>query len=503
MLVFLGVMTGPFVLMGSKRSGFPFVILKVQTMTKSAFGLLLALTLPLAGCITPRPIPVGANTNTQVSVARSFVVKPTISPGLTTLTLPYNQASVDHLVIKIFSVEEGVETPFTEEEQPLQKVLTPDNFTEASLLANFKVGTTYRARAYAYATSDDTQLISDPNASYVDVSFTEDVSIALGQLTVLLVSRPKLPYSSLTLAGSTSGYLDGPGASAKFKNPIGLALDSAGNLFVADLSNFCIRKITSTGVVTTFAGNPGVPGNLDGVGTQARFGLPYGLTVDAQDNLYVSDLDYHSIRKIQPNGTVSTLAGGNGSGVADGTGTAAHFSVPSGLCMLNSQQLAVADTNNSLIRIVNIGSGLVETMAQASTSFNQPSDLTVSGNALYVADTGNNRIRRIANNTISTFAGSTTPGFVDATGALARFNAPTAIDHDSAGNIYVAEYGNNAIRRIDASGSVLTLAGKGATGSVEGIGTGSSFYHPMGIRVDSQHNIYVSDYHNNRIRKLQ
>lgn len=472
-------------------------------MTKSVFGLLLALSLPLAGCINPRPIPVGATTNTQVTVARSFVVKPSISPGITTLALPYNQASVDHLLIRLFAVEDGVETPFTEDDQPVQKVLTPDNFSEVTLLANFKVGTTYRARAYAYATSDDTQLISDPAASYVDVSFTEDVSIAIGQLTVLLVSRSKLPYSSATFAGSDAGYLDGQGSNAKFRNPIGLTMDSTGNLYVADLANFCIRKITSTGVVTTFAGNPGVAGNVDGVGTQARFGLPYSLAMDAQNNLYVSDLNFHSIRKIQANGTVSTLAGGNGSGLADGAGTAAHFSAPAGICMLNSQQLAVADTNNSLIRILNVDTGVVSTMAQASSSFNQPSDLTVFGNYLYVADTGNNRIRRIANNSISTFAGSMTPGFVNGTGTAARFNAPIGIDHDSAGNIYVAEYGNNAIRRIDASGSVITLAGYPATGSVEGTGTGIRLNHPMAIKVDAQDNIYISDYDNNRIRKLQ
>ncbi len=276
-----------------------------------------------------------------------------------------------------------------------------------------------------------------------------------------LVRKITSPAVVTTLAGSSNGYADGTGAAAKFFGPAGVAVDASGNIYVADGVNNRIRKITSGGVVTTLAG--GTQGYLDGTGTAAQFFSPTGIAVDASGNVYVADTYNQRIRKISTAGVATTLAGsgptgpGNG-GYTDGAGTVAQFNAPAGLAVDASGNIYVADYNNFLIRKIT-AAGLVTTLAGSvageldgagiSAEFGGPTGIAVdaSGN-IYVAD-NLSTIRKITpGGLVTTIAGSLTAGHADGVGAAAQFSGPTGIAVDAAGNVYVADYGNNLIREI-------------------------------------------------------
>jgi|JI10StandDraft_1071094.scaffolds.fasta_scaffold90476_2 hypothetical protein len=311
-----------------------------------------------------------------------------------------------------------------------------------------------------------------------------------------------------TLAGNTAGNTDGTGTAASFNNPYGLTSDGT-NLFVADSSNHRIRKIViATGVVTTLAGN-GV-GNADGTGTAALFNNPYGLTSDGT-NLFVADTSNHRIRKIViATGVVTTLAG-NGIGNTNGTGTAALFSNPKGITN-DGTNLFVADQSNHRIRQIVIATGVVTTLAGnglgntdgtgTAALFASPSGITRVGTNLFVADYNNHRIRQIviATGVVTTLAGNTS-GNTDGTGTAGLFNNPHGITSDGT-NLFVADTGNHRIRKIViASGVVSTLAGNTA-GNTNGTGTAALFNFPYGITSDVT-NLFVADTLNHRIRKIQ
>ena len=311
-----------------------------------------------------------------------------------------------------------------------------------------------------------------------------------------------------TFAGSgTAGYADGQGQSAMFNNPQGVVADSQGNIYVADSFNNYIRKITPDGTVTTFAGN-GKAGYVDGLADSAQFYAPAGLTMDSQGNLYVADVGNNVIREIVANGTVSTYTG---------TGTAGYSG----------------------------GSD------KAYVYYNNPTDEAITADGImYIADRGNNALRKVtpAAAFVSTFAGNHVPGFVDATGILAYFNKPSAITLDASGNAYIADQGNYSLRKVTPAGVVTTIAGNskqinlinipsGLTtdaagdifisdeggrileytkdavlyviagslnkaGYTDGTGTAALFNNPQGITVDASGNIYVADQNNNCIRKI-
>src|SRR6202142_2812494 len=263
------------------------------------------------------------------------------------------------------------------------------------------------------------------------------------------------PYSFQVLAGlaGNAGSTDGTGSAARFNHPYGLAVDSSGNVYVADRANSVIRKITPAGVVTTIAGRAGVPGSVDGNGTAALFNNPSGVAVDATGNVYVADTGNDTIRKITPAGVVSTPVGTPGtSGSTDGTGPAATFGSPFGVAVDGS------------------------------------------GN-LYVADTGNNTIRKITSGGVSsTLAGSPgVPGFTDGTGIFALFDSPRGIAVDGAGNVYVADSQNSAIRKVTAAGVVTTIAGApGIFANATGTGSAAEFDVPFGVAVNSSGAVFVS-----------
>jgi sugar lactone lactonase YvrE len=319
-----------------------------------------------------------------------------------------------------------------------------------------------------------------------------------------------------TIAGFAPSWnnADGTGSAARFASPAGVAADSFGNIYVADSWNHTIRKINSSGSVTTFAGLAANSGSADGTGNAARFNRPFGVTVDKVGNVYVANLEDNTVRKITTDGVVSTLAGSPYNwGHADGTGSSASFAGPQSVACDRSGNVFVADTYNNIIRKIT-STGKVTTLAGlagnygssdgtgSTARFAGPTGVACdkSGN-VYVADSGNYTIRKITPaGSVTTLAGSTgTSGHIDGTGSAAQFSNPHDVATDKFGNVYVADSLDNTIRKITAAGRVTTLAGLG-TGSMDGIGDQASFFSPMGITVDSAGRIYVADYGNNTIR---
>ena len=332
-----------------------------------------------------------------------------------------------------------------------------------------------------------------------------------------MTDRENNTIRKVTSAGVVSTYVGAPkiqgsanasGAAATFNVPIGVAVDAANNVYVADYFNSTVRKITPNGVVTTFAGAAGQPGSTDGPGSAARFATPQGLAVDGAGNLYVADKSANTIRKISPAGSVSTLAGLPGvSGATDGVGGAASFNQPTSIAVNAAGDLYVSD-NNSVIRKVS-ATGVVTTFAGAagragstdgpgsvaSFRFIQGLAFDPSGN-LYVADAGNNLIRRITPAGVVTTAAGTAgvAGSTDGAAASALFSFPTGVVADRAGNVFVADFFGPTIRKIDTTGNVTTVAGiaDGRRGVRLGTLPGH-FDAPVGIAIDGTGNLYVTD----------
>ena len=263
-----------------------------------------------------------------------------------------------------------------------------------------------------------------------------------------------------TLAGSgTKGLKDGTGTAAQFYRPAGLVVAPSGKLYVADASNHAIRTVSSSGVVTTLAGT-GTAGLINGAASQARFYEPSGLAVDSAGKVYVSDLRNHVIRLISGS-TVSTFAGA-GKGFADGSYATARFNYPFQMALTSSGAIYVTDVNNHKIR--KLYAGKVSTFAGGTSSGNKdgpissalfavPYGLAVSASGkVYVADTGNYRVRLISGSTVSTLAGST-KGYKDGNGTAATFASAYGIAVHSSGKVYVADTTNNRVRMLTLTGS--------------------------------------------------
>lgn len=312
----------------------------------------------------------------------------------------------------------------------------------------------------------------------------------------------------------TMGSTNATGQLARFQNPKGLTIDVSGNIFVADTYNHTIRKIDSSGVVTTLAGLAGSTGPADGTGGGARFNAPYGIVLNPTNNiLYVADTNNNLIRKITPAGVVTTFAGSGVAGAADGTGTLASFKSPRGIAIDNTNSfLYVADTQNHLIRKINISSALVTTLAGSSgisghvnatgpsAEFNLPSGITVDSiGKIFVADTNNQMIRQITSSgSVSDLAGVyATTGSTNGGVAIAKFNYPEGV-FEKSGDIFVADTLNQTIRKIN-SGVVTTIAGHAGvsgnndTGDSAGCtGEEKSFYFPHGDGEVKDELYYVS-----------
>lgn len=315
-----------------------------------------------------------------------------------------------------------------------------------------------------------------------------------------------------TYTGTFSrGDVDGSLSEARFYDPTGVVFDGSGNLFVVDAYNHKIRKITPAGIVSTFAGT-GTIGSADGTGTAASFNYPWGIAIDASNNLFVTDGHNNKIRKITASGVVTTFAGSGTVGSADGWG--ASFNNPYGIAVDNLGNVYVADLDNHKIRKIN-PSGYVTTLAGSGTagsldatgleaSFNKPTGIAVDASRnLYVVEEFSYKIRKITPlGVVSTFVGSGTDGTDDGIGTSARFGVSFGICIDNSSNLYVSDYSHCTIRKVAQSGLVVTIAGTGELGYVDGIGRAAGFSLPAGMTLDASGNLYIAELYRHRIRKL-
>lgn len=317
-----------------------------------------------------------------------------------------------------------------------------------------------------------------------------------------------------SICGSGAGAEDGSGSAASFFNPSGVAVDNLGNSYIADATNHKIRKITADGIVTTLAGSSSGNGSTDGVGSNASFNSPRGVAVDSVGNVYVADTLNHKIRKITPSGAVSTLAGSGGNGSTNGVGAEASFNTPYGLAVDVSGNVYVADTLNRKIRKIT-SAGEVTTLAGSgvfgssdgnatTATFSSPYGVAVDeAGFVYVADLGSHKIRKITSTgNVTTLAGSGSAGAIDGTGIAASFYSPRGITVDSGGNVYVADSSNHKLRKITPAGVVTTIGGGSSYGFSDGVANTSKFYSPWGIAVDSSGSLYVGDASNHLVRKI-
>jgi serine/threonine protein kinase, bacterial len=306
-------------------------------------------------------------------------------------------------------------------------------------------------------------------------------------------------YTVSTFAGSgTAGSTDAVGKAASFNSPDGLAVDANGNLYVAERTNR-IRKITPNGTVSTFAGS-GASGSADGVGTAASFNVPRQIAFDASGNLYVADQNNRKIRKITANGTVSTFAGSGASGSADGAGTVATFSLPTGLALDGGGNVYVGDP--LAVRKVT-PSAVVSTLAPVDNFLGLLPGLAMDGAGNVAVAVPGTVVKKISPaGTVSELAGGVT-GDMDGVGTAAQFGTVLlGLAADANGDLYVSDTNNRKIRRITPSGVVTTLAGSGSTGAADGPALSASFNAPVGLVVDASGNVFVSDLNNHKIRKI-
>ena len=312
-----------------------------------------------------------------------------------------------------------------------------------------------------------TTLAGDGSPSFRDASqpspaaFADPFGIAVTDDGVIYVAdagdsnriRKLAPDGSVTtLAGGLEGYADGPGAQAAFNTPSGLALDSKGNLFVADTGNNRIRKISPLGLVSTLAGS-GTAGYADGAAAQAQFDGPIGIAVDAPGNVYVADTYNDRIRKIAPDGNVSTVAGG-GLGNVDGPAGSALFDTPCGIVVAADGTLIVADTGNHRLR--KIANGEVTTLPFVFPDEVNPADLRkpvglalTHDGFLYVTELDRARVVQVAPDGRARVIAGGTPGYSDGA-ANARFNQTTGVAIDRRGDLYIADSGNYLVRKLSS-----------------------------------------------------
>ena len=327
-----------------------------------------------------------------------------------------------------------------------------------------------------------------------------------------------LGVPTTTLAGNgTLGFANGSGTSAVLASPAALTADASGNLYFSDGATSRIRKVTTAGIVSTLAGN-GSSGYVEGTGTGATFNWPQALSIAGNGNLIIADSNNQKIRVLPPLTTTSAYFSGSTQGNAGAIGTAAtaiRYNVPRGVLFHpQTGTVFVADSQNNRIVQLDTAGAIVNVIGQTSggltngtgtaAQFNYPQGLGVdtAGN-LYVADTQNHAIRKITSSgVVTTVAGNGTSGYVDAMGTSARFKSPGALVVATDGTIYVSDSGNNRIRKIATDGTVTTVAGDGTAGFADGNGQSAQFNNPNGIAIGSDGRLYVADTANHRIRAL-
>ena len=334
-------------------------------------------------------------------------------------------------------------------------------------------------------------------------------------------------YSITTVAGNGfSAYFGDTGQAsvAAVNFPQGIALDSSGLLYIADTYSSVIRKVAADGTISTIAGN--ATGGFKGDGAmaiKAELNQPYGVAVDTTGNIFILDLGNNRIRKVDTSGNISTLVGNGTPGYAgDGAAsTKAEIGDPLGIAVDGSGNLYIADTFNNVIRKVD-GSGNISTFAgnhkqgysgdggaATSAMLSHPWGVTADASgSIYISDTGNDVIRKVAaNGVITTVAGTGVSGYSGDGGAAtsARLQSPWGLAVDTAGNLYIADWSNHAVRKVTAGGVISTIAGNGHGGFWGDYGTpaaASVLNYPSAVAVNST-GIYIADSFNSRVRLLR
>lgn len=332
----------------------------------------------------------------------------------------------------------------------------------------------------------------------------------------------RLPVVTTFAGTATASYVDDAGSAARFAYPSNIAIDASDKLYVSefslayptdayDWSNHRIRAITSTGVVSTYAGTSlrGYLNTDSGPATSAKFYGVSGLCVDSDNTLYVADYGNFALRSVSPQGVVKIVSGGGQLGPSD------FYSGIIAVALDLQKYLYVSDSNYPRIQKIS-PQGQVSTLAgngiaghkddlRDAAQFNGPRGLVVDpqGN-VFVADSGNHRIRKIKpDGAVTTWAGTGIPGHADGFGQEAQFQYPYGLTRDRKGNLYVADTGNYLIRKINPAGIVTTVVGTaGAAGYVEGSGSDARFSYPQDLTVDSSGNLFVTDCANHSIRKV-
>ena len=457
--------------------------------------------------------------------------------------------------------------------------LTPDYATGTCTVSTFAGGATQGSSDNSVGTSATFRL---PLGICIDSN--DNIYVADSGNHCIRMITSVGAVSTIAGTAGVSSFVDGIGTVARFNSPCSIAVDSNFNLYVGDNVNDRIRKIipSSAGwTVSTLAGGAGY-GFLDGTGNAAKFSNPSGVAVDSCNNVYVADNWSHRIRKITPGGIVTTLAGSGSAAFADGIGVGASFNTPRGMCIDKSNNLYVADMSNHRIRKIaidsandltnvrlpltdsalapigtvttpsatiyaaplfpifdtlgnmyfagwtahaiykvtptgletriagssgtpNVQSGFVDANGDAAR-FTNPIGIAIdSNNNIFVADFSNHRIRRIdTTGNVTTVAGSGAAGaWGDGLGIIAQLNAPVGLAFDSLGNLFFSEHGtSNRIRMMAPNGAVTTIAGNGTGGNTNGIGTAATFHSPTGLAFDSFGNLYIADQNNHCIRMI-
>ncbi len=334
------------------------------------------------------------------------------------------------------------------------------------------------------------------------------VVVAAGQA----ISR--VPTITTFAGGGTPGYSgDGSAATGAVLNaPAGVAIDKAGNLYIADTANNRIRKIAvGTGIITTFAGNgtAGYSGD-NGPATSAELQSPTGVTIDSSGNLYIADQGNNVVRRVPASNIISTVAGNNKTGYSgdNGPATQATLYAPTAVTVDSAGNLYIADSGNNRVRAVNTA-GVITTFAgnstagytgdngpAASATLSNPSAVLVgSGGLIYILDSGNNVLRQVSSaGVITTIAGNGNAGYDGDHGPAtsATLNDPMGLTLDAVGNLYLSDTGNDVVRIVSTTGIINTFAGKNF----------AAFNHPQGLTVDSQGNLYIADVNNAQVREI-
>ncbi len=328
-----------------------------------------------------------------------------------------------------------------------------------------------------------------------------------------------------TVAGNgvCCGYSGDGGAAtgAQLSNPNGVAVDAAGDVYIADTNNNRVRKVDLSGNISTLAGTGACCNNLGDGGPAASAQLfnPRGVAVDSSGSVYIADSNENRIRKVDPTGTIATVAGGNLSGYAGdgGAATSAALGGPQGVALDSGGNLYISEYQNGRIRRVT-AAGLISTIAGGATGdtgaavlgwLSSPNSVAKdSAGNLYIADTNNHRVRKVdASGNVTTFAGTGIPGYAGDSGpaAGAQLNYPQSVAADSSGNLYIADTGNNRIRKVDGSGNIATFAGNGVCCGFSGDGgspASAQLNAPSAIAVDASGHVYIVDQNNQRVREV-